>query len=476
MPPCPMAIPSSTAMVLNSRGTAPAACTASATTCPTSRRCTWPGTNSVKLLATATIGLPISSRATPLARMSARAPALFLPCVTGRGRSGGMCPGPPHRGGASPDPRARPRPAVWSLQRPGGRAPAGCVWRPGRPGAPARQFTCSVPGGKHLSGGRVDPLDLLPVEPQRGTGPRVLAQVLTEPPAAEHVDATHAGDGPRDGGPVDHHDGLDDEFLPESGTDQPLRLVRRPAGLAEPVRLGERAVIEISPLGRADRQSPVPPLVVHRVDATRADDEMVDVALAPWGRARMQGAVPGPVQPGQPPPGAPVCRRGPEGGGNGRTGPRAVDGVRDGDDGRDSQAQPPVGHGRDDDAGHGRGHGTPDPPGHPGIAGEPGPEHVPGGPGDAPAMRPENPWHDPRPGPGYWPGPGARHDAGGGLRRCGGQELRRGARLSPRRGLRSGRSGCRLRTWIHMSESNGLCTQRTELPHKDNRSEERRVG
>ena len=85
-----MAIPSSTAIVLNSRGIAPAAFTASETTWPTSRKCTCPGTNSVKLLATATIGLPMSSPATPLARISARAPTMFLPWVTVRDRSGGM--------------------------------------------------------------------------------------------------------------------------------------------------------------------------------------------------------------------------------------------------------------------------------------------------------------------------------------------------------------------------------------------------
>ena len=67
MPPCPMAMPSSTAIVLNSRGIAPAARTASETTRPTSCRWTWPGTNSVKLLATATMGRPMSSRATPVA-------------------------------------------------------------------------------------------------------------------------------------------------------------------------------------------------------------------------------------------------------------------------------------------------------------------------------------------------------------------------------------------------------------------------
>ena len=92
MPPCPIAMPSSTAIVLNSRGMAPAARTASATTWPTSRRCTCPGTNSVKLLATATMGLPMSSRATPVARSSARAPAMLRPCVTVRDLSGGMTP------------------------------------------------------------------------------------------------------------------------------------------------------------------------------------------------------------------------------------------------------------------------------------------------------------------------------------------------------------------------------------------------
>ena len=47
MPKWPMAMPSSTAMVLNSKGTPPAARTASLTMRPTSCRWTWPGTMSV---------------------------------------------------------------------------------------------------------------------------------------------------------------------------------------------------------------------------------------------------------------------------------------------------------------------------------------------------------------------------------------------------------------------------------------------
>ncbi|MNI75259.1 hypothetical protein D3C73_1313930 [compost metagenome] len=85
-----MAMPSSTAMVLNSRGTAPAARIASETIRPTGARWVWPGTNSVKELATAMIGLPMSVLATPEARSSARAPAMLRPWVTVRERSAGM--------------------------------------------------------------------------------------------------------------------------------------------------------------------------------------------------------------------------------------------------------------------------------------------------------------------------------------------------------------------------------------------------
>ena len=93
-----MAMPSSTAMVLNSRAMAPAAVMASPTIRPTGCRWVWPGTNSVNELATAITGLPMSAAATPEARISARAPAMLRPWVTVRERSAGMrrswCPDP----------------------------------------------------------------------------------------------------------------------------------------------------------------------------------------------------------------------------------------------------------------------------------------------------------------------------------------------------------------------------------------------
>ena len=60
MPSWPMAMPSSTAMVSNSLATPPAASISRATSWPRSFRCTWPGTNWVKELAMAMIGLPKS--------------------------------------------------------------------------------------------------------------------------------------------------------------------------------------------------------------------------------------------------------------------------------------------------------------------------------------------------------------------------------------------------------------------------------
>src|SRR5450755_10017 len=117
-------MPSSTAIVLNSRPTPPAAATASATSAPMFRRCTWPGTNWVKLLAIATIGLPKSSSVMPVARQRARAPAMLRPCVEVRERRTGTVVLPvitvqarfsPCRQAASPDHASR-------RGRPAGRA------------------------------------------------------------------------------------------------------------------------------------------------------------------------------------------------------------------------------------------------------------------------------------------------------------------------------------------------------------------
>ncbi|CAM5182170.1 hypothetical protein ALON55S_02060 [Alishewanella longhuensis] len=82
IPPWPIAIPSSTAMVLNSLAIPPASTILAATNLPRSRKCTWPGTNSTKEFTTATIGLPKSVSFTPVARHKALAPAILRPSVT----------------------------------------------------------------------------------------------------------------------------------------------------------------------------------------------------------------------------------------------------------------------------------------------------------------------------------------------------------------------------------------------------------
>ena len=81
MPLWPMAMPSSMAMVLNSLAMPPAASISRATSWPMSCRCTWPGTNWVKELAMAMIGLPKSASVIPVARHRARAPAMLRPWV-----------------------------------------------------------------------------------------------------------------------------------------------------------------------------------------------------------------------------------------------------------------------------------------------------------------------------------------------------------------------------------------------------------
>ena len=90
MPSWPMAMPSSTAMVLNSLATPPAASISRATSWPRSFRWTWPGTNWVKLLTTAMIGLPKSESFMPVARHRPRAPAMLRPWVEVRERYAGI--------------------------------------------------------------------------------------------------------------------------------------------------------------------------------------------------------------------------------------------------------------------------------------------------------------------------------------------------------------------------------------------------
>ena len=90
MPSWPIAMPSSTAMVSNSLATPPTRSISRATSWPRSLRCTWPGTNWVKELATATMGLWKSASFMPVARQSARAPAMLRPWVEVRERYSGM--------------------------------------------------------------------------------------------------------------------------------------------------------------------------------------------------------------------------------------------------------------------------------------------------------------------------------------------------------------------------------------------------
>ena len=86
MPSWPMAMPSSTAMVLNSLPTPPARSISSITSWPRSFRWTWPGTNWVKELATAMMGFSKSPSFMPVARHRERAPAMLRPAVLVRER------------------------------------------------------------------------------------------------------------------------------------------------------------------------------------------------------------------------------------------------------------------------------------------------------------------------------------------------------------------------------------------------------
>ncbi|MPN26688.1 hypothetical protein SDC9_174113 [bioreactor metagenome] len=81
IPSCPMAMPSSTAMVLNSAAKHPSFSISAFTICPISCRCACPGTNWVNEFTTAIMGFPICSSFIPLARHNARAPAISRPDV-----------------------------------------------------------------------------------------------------------------------------------------------------------------------------------------------------------------------------------------------------------------------------------------------------------------------------------------------------------------------------------------------------------
>ena len=81
IPSCPMAMPSSMAMVLNSAAKQPCASMSAFICCPILCKCVCPGTNCVNELTMPIIGLPSCSSFMPLARQSARAPAMRRPSV-----------------------------------------------------------------------------------------------------------------------------------------------------------------------------------------------------------------------------------------------------------------------------------------------------------------------------------------------------------------------------------------------------------
>src|SRR5271165_4684792 len=323
MPPWPMAMPSSTAILLNSRGIAPAARTASATTWPTSRRCTWPGTNSVKLFATAMIGLPRSSLATPVARSRARAPAMFLPCVTVRDLNAGM-------------PKL---PSNWKNLL--GRS------------AYRRHGPCRGHVRKHLARGVVDRLHLFPGQLRQALRPAPLPQVLSEGRPAEHVDVPDRGDVPRHLRPVDGHRGADDDLGADRRGQQLAGLLRLPASVLETLLLAVRAMPELLAVAGADRHVLVPLLGVDRVDPGRADHQVVDDFPAVRDGPRVQRQVPGAPHLVELPPRPPLGARLAPAGRDVRGGARPVDRVDDAREDREGQADRPVGddreHHADDD-------------------------------------------------------------------------------------------------------------------------------
>src|ERR1700733_15316060 len=232
IPPWPIAMPSSTAIVLNSRGIAPAALTASATTRPTSWRCTWPGTNSVKLFATAMMGLPTPSLPPRGARGRARAPAMFLPCVTVRDLSGGM---------PTPLPDDSP-----------GQFPESSAYRCEGPRRPdVRQ---------HAARRVVDGLDLLLGQPRQVEHPAAALQILPPIRTREHVDVLDGRDAPGDLRPVDGHRGVDGDVEADRGRQPLAGLLRLPLGVLEALLLVLWAVPELLAVVGADRHPLVPAL------------------------------------------------------------------------------------------------------------------------------------------------------------------------------------------------------------------------
>src|SRR3984957_6283928 len=267
IPPCPMAMPSSTAIVLNSRGIAPASRIAAATTWPTSRRCTCPGTNSVKLFATAMIGLPMSSRATPVARSRARAPAMFLPCVTVRDRSGGIA----------------------ELLE--GTKMRSTAYRPARSGrlvSPERRVR-----------GLVDALDLARVERVVVTPPGPAAQVAAQPLAAEHVDVPDLGHVPGDLRPVHGHRRAHRDRAAQLRGQQRSGLAGLPVRVLEPVLHAVRPVPQLPVVAGPHRHPLVPVLGVDGEHARRADHQVVDLLLAVRDGQDVHGPVALTVQAGQ---------------------------------------------------------------------------------------------------------------------------------------------------------------------------------
>src|SRR3984885_2609509 len=275
MPPWPIAMPSSTAIVLTPRGIPPAARTASAMTRPTSARWTWPGTNSVKLFATAIIGLPKSSDATPVARSRARAPPMFRPCVTVRDLNGGIANSPHHKDmGGSAYRRDRPR----------------------------RRDVRQHPGGRV-----VDRADFLAGELRRAVAlPGAPPEVLAQRRPAEHVDVPDRGDVPRDPRPVDGERRPDRDLGPERGREDLAGLSRLPRSVLEPILLGLGTSIEPLAIQGPDRDLGIPLLRVDRVDAGRADDEVVDELPAVRDGPGVEREVPVAPHPLQLPAGAPL--------------------------------------------------------------------------------------------------------------------------------------------------------------------------